>query len=136
MKKPVVSSGQPWVTVAIFDFPHEIMLLRSRLEADNIPHFFKDEFVAQTSYALAVGGIKLQVPEDRIDEVHGIFQEVGLSDKLPQNPTPDIFDIISSQAAYIPLLRRLPGELRWLVLVALFTAPAVLLLYYFIDHFL
>lgn len=119
-----------WPTIAIFDFPHEITLLRSRMEAEEIPHFFKDELVAQTSYALAVGGIKLQVPAEHHGQVYVLFQELGLTEKLPQTrPTIDPFEQISMQLSQFPMLRGLPAEVRWLVPLAVFTISGVILLY-------
>lgn len=134
MQKSIPSSS--WPIVATFNFPHEIILLRSRLELAEIPHFFKDEMVAQTSYALAVGGIKLQVPENHTEEVYALMQEVGLADSLPEvNPKPDIFEALSEQTAYLPLLKHVPSEIRWLVLLAACTIPTALFVYVLLAFF-
>ncbi|MGF1534700.1 MAG: hypothetical protein ACFCUI_13440 [Bernardetiaceae bacterium] len=124
-----MSKDYHWVTVATFDFPHQTLLLESRLEAAEIPYFLKDAYVAQTTYSLAVGGIKLQVPSDCVDEVWAIFQEIGLADRLPSATSPDIFEQLSAAVAHLPLLGRVPAQVRWLVLLVVCTLPFVWLLY-------
>ncbi len=123
-----------WKTIAVFDFPHEIVLLRSRLEDAQIPHFFKDEFAVQTSYALAVGGIKLQVADEDVDEVYGIMQEVGLSDRLPQPHQPDFFEQLSLMTAEVPVLRNIAPEARWLVLLSACMVPTLLVLFFVFQY--
>jgi hypothetical protein len=55
-----------FVTVFTGFNPAEAQLVRSRLEAAEFHPFVKDEFSALSidGYALAAGGIKVQVPEE------------------------------------------------------------------------
>ena len=56
-----------FVTVAIFNFPHETYILKNLLENEGISYFFENEtLVAIDPFAsIAYGGIKLKVhPND------------------------------------------------------------------------
>ncbi|NHN25583.1 DUF2007 domain-containing protein [Flavobacterium jejuense] len=56
-----------FITVAIFNFPHETFILKNLLENEGISHFFENEtLVAIDPFAsIAYGGIKLKVhPND------------------------------------------------------------------------
>lgn len=62
--------GQPirWRTVAAFHHPTAAHLARIRLEAEGIPCFIADENTVTAAWhcAIALGGIKLQVPRDEL----------------------------------------------------------------------
>ena len=55
---------EEWITIAQFNHPSSGYVLKSRLEAEGIRCFLKDENVTNIIPlgALSVGGIKLQVP--------------------------------------------------------------------------
>lgn len=56
-----------FVTIAIFNYPHEITILKHRLEQEEIQFFFENETMMNIvpMYSQALGGIKLKVhPED------------------------------------------------------------------------
>ena len=58
---------EKFVTIAIFNYPHEITILKHRLEQEEIQFFFEDETMMNIvpMYSQALGGIKLKVhPED------------------------------------------------------------------------
>jgi hypothetical protein len=61
--------GEPirWVTIATFTEPTTAHIARLRLESEDIPAIVADENMgtALWHYALATGGIKLQVPADQ-----------------------------------------------------------------------
>lgn len=54
------------VTIASFSFPHEAHLAKAQLEAAGIPGFIADEHTInmQWLYSDAMGGVRLQVPEE------------------------------------------------------------------------
>ncbi len=54
---------EEWVTIAQYDNPSESYVLKSRLEAEGIPCFLKDENISNIlpMGSLSFGGIKLQV---------------------------------------------------------------------------
>ena len=63
----IKSSMEKFVTIAIFNYPHEITILRHRLEQEEIQFFFENETMMNIvpMYSQALGGIKLKVhPED------------------------------------------------------------------------
>ena len=58
---------EKFVTIAIFNYPHEITILKHRLEQEEIQFFFENETMMNIvpMYSQALGGIKLKVhPED------------------------------------------------------------------------
>ena len=60
---------EKFVTIAIFNYPHEITILKHRLEQEEIQFFFENETMMNIvpMYSQALGGIKLKVhPEDEV----------------------------------------------------------------------
>ena len=60
---------EKFVTIAIFNYPHEIAILKHRLEQEEIRFFFENETMMNIvpMYSQALGGIKLKVhPEDEV----------------------------------------------------------------------
>lgn len=56
-----------FITVAVFDYPHEITVLRHLLDQTEIQYFFENEMMMNIvpMYSQALGGIKLKVhPND------------------------------------------------------------------------
>lgn len=85
-----------WVTIATFDLPHQAYLAKSRLVAEDIPVFLRDEHLNRL-YTGALGGIKLQVPPARLEEAQEILDslpdvelqdEEALQAKMPEEPGP------------------------------------------------
>lgn len=63
----IKSSMEKFVTIAIFNYPHEITILKHRLEQEEVQFFFENETMMNIvpMYSQALGGIKLKVhPED------------------------------------------------------------------------
>lgn len=70
-------------TIASFSFPYEAQIARAKLESEGIPAFLADEHTinAQWLYSNALGGVRLQVPDefvDRANEVLGYDSESDL----------------------------------------------------------
>ena len=63
------------ITIATCNELTEAHILKGRLEAEGILCFLGDEHIvgAQPFYAVAVGGIKLKVPENDVDEAKAIL---------------------------------------------------------------
>jgi ascorbate-specific PTS system EIIC-type component UlaA len=63
------------VTVAVFVSPHEAGMAKGELEACGIPAFVADEFAigANPLYSNALGGIKVQVPAQFVEEARQIL---------------------------------------------------------------
>src|SRR5262245_22336909 len=70
-------------TAAVFGDHTQAIAARLYLEAAGIPAFLADEMVAGSIFlwSPAVGGIKLQVPESRLEEAVRL-----LDDKMPGEP--------------------------------------------------
>lgn len=70
-----------WVTVASFSIPTQAHLARLRLENADVDCFLLDENLVSTNWLLsaAIGGIKLQVPEDQAERA----REVLGADAIP-----------------------------------------------------
>lgn len=68
-----------WVTVMTFVLPYESYVARSLLEAEGILVFVQDEILSHVHnfYSQAVGGVKLQVPDDRVEEAVEILKAGG-----------------------------------------------------------
>ena len=57
-----------FITIAIFNFPQEIVVLKSVLENEGIVHYFENETIVSVDpfASIAFGGIKLKVhPNDK-----------------------------------------------------------------------
>ena len=87
------------VTVASFNMPYQAHLAKARLEAADIPVFLKDEHLIsiQQLYSPALGGVKLQVLGENIEEAQDILDstpdvelqdEEALSATMPKDPGP------------------------------------------------
>jgi hypothetical protein len=68
-----------FITVATFNYPHEIMILRHRLEQEGITFFFQNETTATVApmYSIALGGIKLKIHPNDLDVVKKILDELN-----------------------------------------------------------
>ena len=57
-----------FITIAIFNFPQEIVVLKSVLENEGIVHYFENETIVSVDpfASIAFGGIKLKIhPNDK-----------------------------------------------------------------------
>ncbi|MDX5437376.1 MAG: DUF2007 domain-containing protein, partial [Pontibacter sp.] len=66
------------VTIATFNEPTEAHILKGRLEAEGILCFLGDEHIvgAQPFYSVAVGGVKLRVTEQDVEEAKTILSRI------------------------------------------------------------
>ena len=71
--------NEKFVTVLTVTFPHEVAVIRGRLEAEGIACFVKDELTVQVNpfYSNAIGGVKLQVLESDLNQAVEILKETG-----------------------------------------------------------
>lgn len=88
---PVIYDPLQFVTVASSLNSMSMHILRARLEAEGIPAILADANMAQ-SYSLvsvAVGGVRLQVPAEFVDEARQIISDVN-SGALALNDDDDV----------------------------------------------
>lgn len=57
------------ISVAIFQYPHQAHIVQSKLEAEGIIVFLKDELKVQSHNFLSnvLGGVKLQLKESELE---------------------------------------------------------------------
>ncbi len=60
-------------------YPQDILVLRARLESENIECFVQDELTLQTNpfYSNAIGGVKLQVKQEDAELAKEVLREGG-----------------------------------------------------------
>lgn len=65
-------------TIAIFNYTHEIVVLKHRLEQEGIAYFFENEATLGIVpfYNTALGGIKLKVHPNDFENVRLILEEL------------------------------------------------------------
>lgn len=63
------------VTVATCSNPAEAMLLKSLLEANDIPAFLPDELTPQTALDFSGSGLHLQVADEHAETARQLLQE-------------------------------------------------------------
>ena len=73
------------VTIATFDTIIEANIIMGRLQAEGVPCWLADEHIVQTDmlYSPAIGGIKLQVDEDREERARQIINTDWSDIELP-----------------------------------------------------
>jgi hypothetical protein len=65
-------------TIAIFNYTHEIVILKHRLDQEGISYFFENEATLGIApfYSNALGGIKLKIHPNDFETVKGILEEL------------------------------------------------------------
>lgn len=65
--------------IAIYNFTHEIIVIKHRLEQEGIAYFFENEATIGIApfYNAALGGIKLKVHLNDFEIVHYILKELN-----------------------------------------------------------
>lgn len=117
-----------WITIWTFAYPHEAHFAKTKLESEGIAVFIKDELSAQV-YSVAVGGLKLQVPEDDIERANQILMESGYIQKEEKREN-KLITRLDHFTSKFPLIGKSVLEFRLLILTAiilvLIIVPAVL----------
>jgi len=67
-----------FVTVAVFDYPHEITVLKHLLDQSELQYFFENETMMNIvpMYSQALGGIKLKVHPNDVETVQEILKNL------------------------------------------------------------
>lgn len=109
------------VTVATFLWPTDAVVPQGILEHAGIPTFLKDEHTVQVHnlMAQAVGGVKLQVPRERVTEARQLLLEAGYLQAGPPESSA-LWLELDAMTKRLPLIGRIELFMaRLLVLVAL-----------------
>ena len=66
-------------TIAIFNYTHEIVVLKHRLDQEEIQYYFENETMSSIApfYSNALGGIKLKVHLNDFQNVQNILDELN-----------------------------------------------------------
>jgi hypothetical protein len=68
-----------FITIAVFNFPQEIVVLKSPLENEGIVHYFENETIISVDpfASIAFGGIKLKIHPNDIEMVQMILDNLN-----------------------------------------------------------
>tara|TARA_R110002124_G_scaffold275493_1_gene445943 strand:+ start:779 stop:1018 length:240 start_codon:yes stop_codon:yes gene_type:complete len=75
---------EKFITVAVFDYVHEIQILKHRLDQEELQYFFENEIMSSFApmYSNALGGIKLKIHPNDFETVKTILQEMKYDNNL------------------------------------------------------
>jgi hypothetical protein len=75
---------ETFITIAIFDYIHEIEILKHRLNQEGLQYFFENEIMSSFApmYSNALGGIKLKIHPNDSKMVTAILQEMKYDNNL------------------------------------------------------
>lgn len=114
--------------IASFNYPSDLAIVRTKLEAEGIKCWVNDELTVQIDPLVsnAIGGIRLGVPEDRAAEAIKFMEELGFSEYLFNR------DLSEKQAEDKRNIKLIKGIFYALVVVGVL-AIIVTLIYAFIG---
>ena len=121
------------ITVLTFTYPHELAIIRGRLESEGIECFVQDELTVQVSpfYSNAIGGIKLRVRESDYQKAVEILKAEGYITEPSQPAVSSKFvDDFNKFTSSIPFLGKFQIEIRLLIILAVLAAIAVIFAYF------
>jgi len=66
-------------TIAIFNYTHEIVILKHRLDQEGIQYYFENETMSSIApfYSNALGGIKLKIHPNDFEKVQSILDQLN-----------------------------------------------------------
>ncbi|GEL10383.1 hypothetical protein SAMN05192550_0584 [Flavobacterium glycines] len=75
---------ETFITIATFDYVHEIEILKHRLDQESLQYFFENEIMSSIApmYSTALGGIKLKIHPNDFQTVKAILQEMKYNNNL------------------------------------------------------
>lgn len=81
------------VTIYTATYPQDILVLRARLESENIECFVQDELTLQTNpfYSNAIGGVRLQVKQEDVEQAKAVLREGGY---IPEGEDKKVVDSV------------------------------------------
>lgn len=118
-----------FVTVLTVSLPQQLWIIKGRLESEGIQCFVKDELTVQAYnlYSNAVGGVKLQVPEEDVEQAREILTELGYIKEEPV--TVDLLTRIDAKTSFIPFLKSVNVINRIIIITLVLVALIVTVLY-------
>lgn len=118
------------ITVVAFTYPHELAIVKGRLESEGIECFVKDEMTIQVHnfYSNAIGGVKLQVKNSDVENAIEILKEGGYINESDLQP-PTILIKLEELTKNIPYINKVRVELRLMILTVFFLLGAIAITY-------
>jgi hypothetical protein len=109
-----------YIFVYAFTYPHELTVIRARLESEEIEYLVKDELTAQVMpfYSNAIGGVKLFVKEQYLEKTIEILKESGFY-KVDKDNSPSLFSRLDKSTRRFPVIGKMRTEFRIVILLAL-----------------
>jgi hypothetical protein len=110
----------PYITIKTATYPTELYLSQTLLENEGIRTYLKDELTVQVDPLIsnALGGVKLQVPEEDAFKAIEILKQAGHLNE--QEFQPSAFWVsLNETTRDLPFMKRQPVELRLIILLAL-----------------
>jgi len=119
-----------WVTVLTASYPQQLWVIRTKLESEGIECFIKDELTVQSYnlYSNAVGGVKLQVLEEDVEQARKVLEELGYIKDEPVEI--DFLAKADKKTSIIPVLKNLRITHRIIIITILSVASLTTLLYF------
>lgn len=73
-----------FITAAVFNYPHEITILKHLLHKEGFQYYFENETIVDLMpmYSYATGGIKLKVHPNDLDSVKEIISRLNSETNL------------------------------------------------------
>ena len=70
---------ESFITIAVFNYTHEITILKHRLDLEGIHYYFENEATAAAipMSSVALGGIKLKIHPNDMETVKAILEELN-----------------------------------------------------------
>jgi len=68
-----------FITIAVFDYPHEIEILKHLLDQEGVAYYFENEAMLSVvpMYSIALGGIKLKIHPNDAETVKLILDKLN-----------------------------------------------------------
>ena len=75
---------EAFITIATFDYIHQIEILKHRLNHEGFQYYFENEIMSSFApmYSTALGGIKLKIHPNDFENVKAILQEMKCDNNL------------------------------------------------------
>ena len=75
---------ETFITIATFDYVHEIEILKHRLDQESLQYFFENEIMSSIApmYSTALGGIKLKIHPNDFQTVKAILEDLRNDNNL------------------------------------------------------
>ena len=124
----------PYITIKTATYPTELYLSQTLLEDAGIRTHLKDELTVQADPLIsnAVGGVKLQVPEEDAFRAIEILKEAGYLNHEDFQPSP-FWVSLNETTRDLPFMKRLPVELRLIILLGLVCLVVGVLVFVMMD---